>query len=389
MGAEWLNTLEELGGRLVPAARFFVDSDRPPPPGAGPQGVRWLAEQLEDFVDRESDAHEDDRFVEGAGAFLGLLLIHHLGGQSRERDGTHRVQLGRFGWFDPFVAIQDALDAEDPRSRLAEYLSVAEREAADDGPVSRVVRAFAETLETERPDLGIRAQFELTVDLDNGASIDLARLERVARDQDEVATTEAARRIISMLPGVQTPESTPWHEAAARLLPRLVSTSFLATLPEDQGLYIGAVGADVHVALQLRYGSRARYVRASEVDGWALGSNAAQRKAVENLAEKSRSLRLEPVCEGVLRVRQGDGLDGARLLLPDLAPRLAQLAEGTWVAASPHRDVLLLAHGTAVDELSRRAEDAVLRAPHPVSASLFAITAHGPRPLLRKQNQSH
>jgi uncharacterized protein YtpQ (UPF0354 family) len=383
MGAEWLNTLDEIGGRLVPAARFFVDSERPPLPGAGPQGIRWLAEQLEDFVDRDTDEPQDDLFVEGAGALLGLLLIQHLGGRSREKDGTHRVQLGRFGWFDPFVAIQDALDAEDPRSRLAEYLSVAEQEAADDGPVSRVVRTFAETLESERPDLGIRSHFELSVDLDNGASVDLERLERVARDQDEAATTEAARRIISMLPGADTPESTPWHEAASRLLPRLVSTQFLSTLPGEQSLYSGSVGADVHVALQLRYGTRARYVRASEVDGWALGSAAAQRQAVENLAEKSRSLRLEPVTEGVLRVRQGDGLDGARLLLPDLAARLTQLAEGPWVAASPHRDVLLLGHGAAVDELARRAEDAVRRAPHPVSASLFAVTAHGPRPLLR------
>jgi hypothetical protein len=94
-------------------------------------------------------------------------------------------------------------------------------------------------------------------------------------------------------------------------------------------------------------------------------------------------LRLERVTEGIVRIRQGDGLDGARLLLPDLAARLAQLEAGAWVAAAPHRDVLLLACGRAVEELSKRAEDAVQRAPHPVSASLFAITPRGPRPLQR------
>jgi hypothetical protein len=66
-----------------------------------------------------------------------------------------------------------------------------------------------------------------------------------------------------------------------------------------------------------------------------------------------------------------------------LAARLAQVEPGTWLAAAPHRDVLLLACGRSVDELSKRAEDAAQRAPHPVSAAIFAITPQGPRPLRR------
>jgi len=383
MGGDWLDALESVGGRLVPAARVFVDSERPPPPGAGPSGVRWLAAQLEDFVDRDTDDAEDDRFVEGAGSLLGLLLIQHLGGQAREREGCHRVQLGRFGWFDPFGAIQEALDAEDPRICLSEYLAVAEREANGRGPVSRVVRAFADTLQHERPDIDIESQFELTLDLNNGASVDLARLERVARDQDDDATTEAARRIISMLPGADTQEATPWHQAASRLLPRLVSRQFLDALPGEQALYAECVGGDVHLALQLRYAERARYVRTAEVDGWALERSAARHQAIENLRSRSRKLRLERISDGVMRVRQGDGLDGARLLLPDLAARLARLADETWIAAAPHRDVLLLGYESFVHELAKRAEDAAQRAPHPISASLFAVTQHGPRPLPR------
>jgi len=373
--------MEDVGGRLVPAARAFVDSQHPPLPGTGAAGIRWLAAQLEDFVDRDTDGGDDDRFVEGAGALLGLLLIEHLGGRTRERDGCHRVQLGRFGWFDPFGTIQEVLDAEDPRGCLSEYLSVAEREADENGPVSRVVRVFANTLGRERPDLDIESQFELTVDLNNGASVDLARLERVARDQDEDAATEAARRIISMLPGANTQEETPWSEAATRLLPRLVSEKFLASLPSEQALYVDPVGSGVHLALQLRYGTRARYVRCAEVDSWAMERAGARQQALENLAAKSRSLRLERVTGEILRVRQGDGLDGARLLLPDLADRLAKLEPGVWVAAAPHRDVLLLARGEALEELCKRAEDAARRAPHPVSAAIFAVTPQGPRPL--------
>ncbi|MGB7476980.1 MAG: hypothetical protein WBM26_12260 [Polyangiales bacterium] len=381
MGADWLNALEDVGGRLVPEARDFLLSQLPPLPGKGAPGVRWLADLLEDFVDRDSDGAQDDRFVEGAGAFLGLLLIDHLGGSTQERDGCHRVQLGRFGWFDPFGAIQEALDADDPRKCLSEYLSVAEREARADGPVSRVVRIFADELNRARPDLAIESQFELTVDLDNGASVDLARLERVARDQEDDAATDAARRIISMLPGAEAREATPWNEAAPRLLPRLVSQTFVDSLPPEQDLYLQAIGHDVLLALQLRYGTRARYLRCAEVDGWERDGKAIGQRSIQNLAAKSRALRLESVSDSILRVRQGDGLDGARLLLPDLAARLERLSPGSWLAAAPHRDVLLLAREPALSELSKRAQDAAQRAPHPVSASLFAVTPDGPRPL--------
>ncbi|MGB8223433.1 MAG: DUF1444 family protein [Polyangiales bacterium] len=381
MGADWLNALEDVGGRLVPTARDFLDLQGRPPLGAGVQGIRWLAAQLEDFADRDTDASDDDRFVEGAGALLGLLLIDHLGGRTRERDGCHRVQLGRFGWFDPFGAIHEVLDAEDPRRCLSEYLSVAEREAAENGPVSRVVRLFADALGRTRPDLDIESQFELTIELNNGASVDLARLERVARDQDDADAAEAARRIVSMLPGAHAQEETSWNEAASRLLPRLVSASFLRALPSEQSLYEDEVGNEVHLTLQLRYGTRARYVRNAEIDSWALQRAAARQLAIENLAAKSRSLRLDRITNAILRIRQGDGLDGARLLLPDLATRLARIETSTWLAAAPHRDVLLLASSDAAEELSRRAEDAMKRAPHPISSSVFAITPQGPRPL--------
>ena len=380
MGADWLSALEDVGGRLVPAARVFIDSEPPPCPGAGAPGVRWLAARLEDFVDRDTSDDEDDRFVEGAGAVLGLLLIEHLGGQSRERSGAHRVRLGRFGWFDPFSAVHDALAADDPRQCLGECITLAEREASERGPVSRVVRAFAEVLEQDRPDIGIADHFELTVDLDNGASVDLSRLERVARDQDDEATADAARRIVSMLPGAEDTKQTSWEEAAPRLLPRLVSSDFLRALPSEQELHTRTLGDDVCVAFQLRYGNRARYVRASEAWTWTTDAAAVERQAVENLTARSRSLRLEPVRPGVLRVRQGDGLDGARLLLPDLVARLAQVRRAHWAAAAPHRDVLLLAPTERIADLEREAGELLRRAPHPVSASVFALTEHGPRP---------
>ncbi|MCZ6805519.1 MAG: DUF1444 family protein [Deltaproteobacteria bacterium] len=376
MAVSWVEAMRDVGGRLVPAALNFMEAQGSALPDAGATGVQWLADRIERFLEQEEDTTEDDRFVEGAGAVLGLLLIEHLGGRTRERDGTHRVQLGRFGWFDPFDAIEQALDAEDPRHCLSEYLTIAEREARQAGPVSRIVSTFAEVLGEHRPDVRIEAQFELTVELDNGATVDLARLEKVAHDQDQGAIAEAARRIVSMLPGDEGPHETQWAEAEARLFPRLVSNKFLGSLPNDDALYREEVGHDVHLTLQLRYGPRARYVRRTEVEQW-LDNGDAFHQAIRNLASHSRELRLEPIEDGLLRVRQGDGLDAARLVLPDLAVRLRRLSTGSWIAAAPHRDVLLVAPIDGAPLLAKHASDAAERAPHPISSALFSVTEEG------------
>jgi uncharacterized protein YtpQ (UPF0354 family) len=382
VAVDWVTALQHLGGRLVPVALEFVDSRGPPPSGGGAAGVRWLADQLELHLEGDDELADDHRFVEGAGAFLGLLLIEHLGGRAMECGGAHRIQIGRFGWFDPFEAIEETLSAENPRRCLSEYLEVAEREASGRGPVSRVVRLFSHALNEERPDLRIESRFELSVELSNGASVDLKRLERIASGQDDGAVLESARRVIRMLSGTRSPALTTWHEAASRIVPRLVSERFLQSLPNEKTLYAERLGVDVYLALQLRYETRSRYLRGAELDCWAVPRAQAKHQALANLIALSRSVRVERPGDGIVRVRQGDGLDAARLLLPDLAARLARVDETTnWLAAVPHRDALLLGGVNAMDTLATQAADAFSRAPHPISAAVFALGPEGPRPL--------
>lgn len=374
--------LQDVGGRLVPAASAFLRGRSSAPCGGGAAGVRWLANELELHLDHDGPPMDDHGFVEGAGALLGLLLIDHLGGRAVEHGAAHRVQIGRFGWFDPFQAIEEALLAEEPRRCLAEYLDAAEREASGQGAISRVVRLFSLALEETRPELRIDSQRALTVDLSNGASVDLTRLVRIASTEDDVHALEAARRIIGMLSGSATQALTTWDEAGARILPRLVSEGFLRSLPGENVLFAEPLGADVYLALQLRYDGRSRYVARAEIESWAVAHEQAKQKAVANLIARSRSVGIEQLAGGVMRMRQGDGLDAARLLLPDLAVRLAPIVDGgLWLAAAPHRDALLLGGNGSAQELAAQAEDAFRRAPHPISATVFRVTAEGLLPL--------
>ena len=58
------------------------------------------------------------------------------------RGAVHRVRLGKHGFFDPFAAVDRALDAASVRVELAHQVALAEAEANTRGPISRVVGAL-------------------------------------------------------------------------------------------------------------------------------------------------------------------------------------------------------------------------------------------------------
>ena len=108
----WLTApLRQRAGALSGAAEGFLT--RWLGPGAvhfrgGRDGLVALCRAIEGFARHDDvDEETDRRFVEGAGALLGVLLIDHLEGASyAARGALHRVRLGRHGFFDPFAAVE-------------------------------------------------------------------------------------------------------------------------------------------------------------------------------------------------------------------------------------------------------------------------------------------
>jgi hypothetical protein len=82
----------------------------------------------------------------------------------------------------------------------------------------------------------------------------------------------------------------------------------------------------------------------------------------------------------VVRYAVGDGLDAARLLLPDLPEALAAWLSGRPLAAVPCRDLLLLV-GDADEELLAGLRDEVAaryaRDPYPLSPRWFRLEGSG------------
>lgn len=366
------------GGPLCDAADAFVQwrGGEPAPAAAA---VAWLSGHLDDFAhDDDAPPSDDERFVEGGGAFLGMVLVTAREGRHARRGTDHRVLLGEHGSFDPFGAIDASLDADEPRRELAERLRFAEDEAQGLGPTSRVVAAFAEALAAAPAPRRLKERFDLEVVTDDGIEVNLSRAAETTRDQSPDALALAVGKLVSMLPGnSEDGETNTWEELSPRLVPRLVTEAFAQELKETgRGeLATWPLGHKVRVALQARFETRARYIRKDEVAAWDEDAYAV---ALTNLAGQSAGARFAAldIEHGPLVVaRTGDGLDSARILLPSLALVLEAHLGETFVVATPHRDTLLAAPDT--DEgrrlLRARASDLAARAPHAICNELFRI----------------
>src|SRR5688572_19207444 len=200
----WLTaTIQQRAGALSQAAERFVDEHWGALGGGyrgGQAGLVALCRRLERFA-HEPDVDEEGerRFIEGAGAVLGVLLIEHLSDAyyASER-GLHRVRLGRHGFFDPFAAIDRVLDAPDIRLALMREVQRAEAEAAAQGPLARVAAALCGAIASERPDLEVQGQFDCQLRLTQRESgqpieVDLRRAVESTRDQDQQAVEQVIR----------------------------------------------------------------------------------------------------------------------------------------------------------------------------------------------------
>ncbi len=391
----WLSSaLAEKGGALTaPAKAFLLEhlAERALEFRGGPQGLVFLCEQVLAFLALPEASEEDDRrFIEGGGALLGLLLIEHVGDAGHEHRGTtHRVRLGAHGFFDPFSALDQVLDAPSPKAELMRQVSLAEAEARGEGPISRVARRFLMDLQTSRPDLVLVEHFDLTLTLRDQTTnepleIDLKRAVESTREQDARAVTTVTTRLLSMLPGSQ-PVQVLVAEARERLMPRIVRTDALKDLSASGKSLLAsdALTAELSVALLLEYEGRARYVREAELEAWQLDWKQAFEMAWRNLAARSKAARIAPLetAAGTLYVaRTADGRDSARIVLPAFGYELCKRLGPKVAVAVPHRDTFLACdaeNAALVAELRKRAAEDAARAPHRLSEQVYLVGPSG------------
>ncbi len=397
---DWLSALSDRGGPLVEASRRFLnthcasvcpDATRTFPGSA--TLLQELARSMRCWIAISEVSENDERnFVEGAGALLGIILIAHVGDASHaSRGAMHRIRLRKHGFFDPFAAVDRALDADNVRATLASEVSCAEAEAEGHGPIARVVGALSRALAERTPRLRIRDQFEGLLTLvsehdDTPIELDLQRAIETTRDQPAAAAERVAQRYLSMLPGAaHTPET--FAVLKPRLLPRLVRSDVLSDLSlfGRNALFSAPLVAELSIAIVIQEQGRARYLRSTEADGFGVERGTLIEAALDSLEACSQRTRLIPAtgAPGVFVARTGDGRDSARVLLPSLHTHLSAKLGSRICIGIPHRDTFMVCaaeDATAVRALSSRVSEDAERAPHKLSSQLFWLGPHGLSP---------
>ncbi|HHH30588.1 MAG TPA: hypothetical protein ENK57_19910 [Polyangiaceae bacterium] len=381
----WFNSLD--AGPLTQAAgRFLAEHPGAPtlPFERGVRGLSALTAAVERWADSEpSDL--DDGFVEGCGALLALVLLDHVGdGGYVCREEAHRVRLGEYGFVDPFSAVREALEADDPREAIVSAVSRAEAEASGRAGVGRATRLLAETLLTRRPGLHIEQTFGVEVTLNKDIRIDLTRVLRATDDQPEQTARLAIEKLVTMLPRAgdeARPSVIPLAEVEGRLLPRITAPGFARSL-QAHGTLASAPRLEgaIEITLVVAHEDRSRYVAAHELLVWGMSFEQALALAIGNLAQRSenaRFARIETDAGAMVMARTRDGLDAARLLLPTLEDVIGQELGRPFLVAIPHRDTLLACadRPELVEALRERAADDAAHAPHKISERLFRIEA--------------
>jgi hypothetical protein len=376
--SDWLRSLGDRGGPLIAAAQSFLETHRGAPAKITPDGdgARALADAIDAWAERDDAGdREDEAFVEGAGALFAALILASIGGRHCARGGAHRIALGD-GFFDPFAAIDAALDDENgARRSLAASIARARAEANGSGGIGRAHRIFREILSRQRPELAIESSFDGSLALSGGIEIDLRRVIAATDGASDDSTERAIEKLIAMLPGGTVDHS----DSQENLLPRLVAPDFGGDLGVPLAIR-PILGGALGLALVIAYQDRARYVRQDEPAKWGIDHQQAIERAVQNLAarsERARLLRVDTDDGPLLLMRTGDGLDAARLLLPALHEVLADQLGTPLLVAVPHRDALWAAAKPARAELARRAKDDAARAPHRISDALFSLSVAG------------
>ena len=390
MNPTWLGSAEQLGPLHFAARRFLVEEQADVNALArGAPTLAWLARRIDSFGRRDANAREEAHFIEGAGALLGAVLVDHVGqGGHATRDGVHRIRLGAYGFFDPFTAVQRALDAPNVRASLVEDVGRAEAEARADVGIGRVMTAFAAMLAEDRCDARVVETFEMRVWVDvarmgeGPVEVDISRVVIASEGQSEDAVKQSVKKLIDMLPG-GTGTTVTREEAEERLLPRIVGPSF-----DRHGTLFGQpLPNDTHLALVLAYEGRSRFVRTEELATWPMTEQEALEAAMMNLAlrsDRTRFIRTDYADGPVLSTRTGDGLDSARLVLPGLVDALGAQLGLPFLACIPHRDALFACSRRAplaCEAMLARVREDHARAPHGISDRIFVVDASGLRAL--------
>lgn len=137
--------------------------------------------------------------------------------------------------------------------------------------------------------------------------------------------------------------------------------------------------ADVIITYAIHDGKRLSYLTEAQLERWGVSELAVHEQAIANLRARSANVPYHVAGSGsqqVIIFNHNDGLDAARILLPDMLVRAAQHIPGEILIGIPNRDFLVMFSDDDPDRVSAVALQItrdVRQHAHGISEKLFTI----------------
>jgi hypothetical protein len=180
-------------------------------------------------------------------------------------------------------------------------------------------------------------------------------------------------------------EDGPFDTLRERIMPMILPAAFcdeaydtVVSQPLIDGLRVAyAIDSDRTIS----------YIARKLFDEWGVSIDALHDAALDNLVRRSEEMHANVAQDDdgnitLIILSQRDGYDAARILLPTLHERLSEHLDSPFVAAIPHRDILLCFRNDkeTVDRLGPQILDDYTKMPHQVTDKLLLVTADGVAP---------
>lgn len=180
-------------------------------------------------------------------------------------------------------------------------------------------------------------------------------------------------------------EDGPFEALKQRIMPMILPAQFceeayetVVSQPLIEGLRVAyAIDSDRTIS----------YIAKKLFDGWEISMDDLHEQAIDNLVTRSEEMHANVAQDDegnvtLIILSQRDGYDSARILLPTLHERLSEHLGSPFIAAIPHRDILLCFRndGETVDRLAPQISEDYSKMPHQVTDQLLLVTADGVAP---------
>jgi Protein of unknown function (DUF1444) len=180
-------------------------------------------------------------------------------------------------------------------------------------------------------------------------------------------------------------EDGPYDAIKERIMPMILPAQFCDEAYEtviSQPLIDG-----LRVAYAIDSDRTISYIAKKLFEGWEITMEDLHEQAIDNLVTRSEEMHANVAQDEsgkitLIILSQRDGYDSARILLPTLHERLSEHLGSPFVAAIPHRDILLCFRNESdtVDRLAPQISEDFTKMPHQVTDQLLLVTADGVAP---------